>query len=109
MPPPSPTDDPILLSGPFGPPASTPSRPQSRAPLLTATESIQKDDIPCAVPDSEALPSDTNVPPVELPAFNLDDLPPSSHAWSESDDDVLNELGIRPEAIEDGEGEYPGK
>ncbi|KAF8341879.1 hypothetical protein F5887DRAFT_975416 [Amanita rubescens] len=137
MPPPSPTDDPILLSGPFGPPASTPSRPQSRASLLTATESIQTDDIPCAVPDSEDLPyydwrsntrpdpdnfnssdstslmdvhpSDADVPPVELPAFNLDDLPPSSDAWSDSDDDVLNELGIGSEAIEEGEGEYTGK
>jgi hypothetical protein len=137
MPPPSPTDDPILLSGPFGPPASTPSRPKSRASLLTATESVQTDDIPCAIPDSEDLPyydwrsntrpdpdnfnssasaslmdvhpSDADVPPVELPAFNLDDLPPSSDAWSDSDDDVLNELGIGPEAIEEGEGEYTGK
>ena len=132
MPPPSPTDDPILLSGPFGPPASTPSRPQRSASVLTTTESIQTD-VP--VPESEDLPyydwrsntrpdnfnssdsqslmdvhpSDADVPLVELPAFNLDDLPPSSDAWSDSDDDVLNELGIGPEAIEEGEGEYTGK
>ncbi len=54
-------------------------------------------------------PSDADVPPVELPAFNLDDLPPSSDAWSDSDDDVLNDLDIGPEAVEEGEGEYTGK
>ena len=139
MPPPSPTDDPILLSGPFGPPTSTPSRPRSsqdRAFVPSVSESTQTDDICGQNPfgdilDSEDLPyydwrphtrpdtlntsdslmdvhpSDADVAPVELPTFNLDDLPPSSDAWSDSDDDNRSEIG--QEAMEEGEGEFTGR
>ncbi|KAF8711633.1 hypothetical protein AX14_013201, partial [Amanita brunnescens Koide BX004] len=144
MPPPSPTDDPILLSGPFGPPTSTPSRYQTRqdyAFVPSVSESVQTDDMPSSVGqnpfgdilDSEDLPyydwrsntrpdnlntsdslslmdvhpSDADVAPVELPAFNLDDLPPSSDAWSDSDDDNRPEMG--QEAMEEGESEYTGR
>ena len=144
MPPPSPTDDPILLSGPFGPPTSTPSRYQTRqdyAFVPSVSESVQTNDMPSSVGqnpfgdilDSEDLPyydwrsntrpdnlntsdslslmdvhpSDADVAPVELPAFSLDDLPPSSDAWSDSDDD--NRLEMGQEAMEEGESEYTGR
>lgn len=111
MPPPSPTDDPILLSGPFGPPTSTPSRLQSIqdcAFVPSVSESVQTDDVGGSDSLMDVHPSDADVAPVELPTFNLDDLPPSSDVWSDSDDDNRSEIG--PEAMEEeGEDEFTGR
>jgi hypothetical protein len=107
MPPPSPTDDPILLSGPFGPPTSTPSRLQSIqdcAFVPSVSESVQTDDVGTSDSLMDVRPSDADVALAELPAFNLDDLPPSSDAWSDSDDDNRSEI-----AMEEGEDEFTGR
>lgn len=112
MPPPSPTDDPILLSGPFGPTTSTPSRPRSsqdHAFVPSVSESTQTDDIRGQNPFGDILDSEdmSGVAQVELPAFNLHDLPPSSDAWSDSDDDNRSEIGR--EVLEEGEDEFTGR
>ncbi|KAK2465623.1 hypothetical protein APHAL10511_002515 [Amanita phalloides] len=130
IPPPSPTDDPILLSGPFGPSTSTPPRPHSvteagEIPIAGRNPFHDSDDLdyydwrPNTRPDnfnsSDSLsimgfrPSDADVAPVELPVFHLDDLPPSSDAWSDSDDDFLDGLEARQETIDEGEGQYTGR
>ncbi|KAF8632863.1 hypothetical protein AX17_004711 [Amanita inopinata Kibby_2008] len=151
MPPPSPSDDPILLSGP---PTSTPSRRSGRnrrsaEHLPLHTVSTQADVIPIAnhlpshntnsdMPDSETpeyydwVPhsrplehsssmdsssmldlnlSDADVPPVDLPVFSLNDLPPSSDDWSDDDDDGDGDaIGtLDADAIEEGQGEYTGR
>ncbi|KAF8621247.1 hypothetical protein AX15_007956 [Amanita polypyramis BW_CC] len=147
MPPPSPTDDPILLSGPFDPLSSSPTRRDlqttpRRKTTSTSTEAVRTDDVTIAgrnhlesAYDSEDLgyydwrtstrpdtlnssdsfsmrevhSSDADIVPVDLPVFNLNDLPPSSDVWSDSDDDILDVLDGADDAVDEGEGEYTGK
>ncbi|KIL62238.1 hypothetical protein M378DRAFT_797051 [Amanita muscaria Koide BX008] len=136
MPPPSPTDDPILLSGPSGPFLSSSSR-TGKSVMGTSTQTdflptpSSNDDLESEVPaffdwrehtrpvaTSSSLgsssfldihPSDVDVIPVDLPVFRLNDLPPSSDAWSDSDDDTLDHQLAAPNTIEEGESEYTGR
>ncbi|TFK41544.1 hypothetical protein BDQ12DRAFT_678161 [Crucibulum laeve] len=126
MPPPSPTDDPLLLSFPAEP-SSTPTRP------TRMSAAVNTDVLPPSSPPSEILSpmtrtttfdwtrhtepegstdfsmmdmdsADADVVP--LPLFNLDDLPEGSGAWSDSDDD--DAAGKGADEME-GEGEYTGR
>ncbi|KAF5380102.1 hypothetical protein D9615_006126 [Tricholomella constricta] len=114
MPPPSPTDDPLLLSGPIEPPSSTPlpaKHPRRRiattpSPLPPSSPPDDDDDnaAPFEWPHQEETSTDFTMDVDALPMFNFN-LPGSSDVggggWSDTDDDDNEE--------EVGEGEYTGR
>ncbi|RDB16030.1 hypothetical protein Hypma_003449 [Hypsizygus marmoreus] len=136
MPPASPSDDPLLLSGPILPPTSTPTRPpREHREVAVATIAVQEtlppssspvdDDMEDMVPrfdwtrpeeperstDFSSMMDidepDADIQP--LPLFNFN-LPGSSDAggWSDSDEEEDTRLP-NGEVVEVGEGEYTGR
>lgn len=118
MPPPSPGDDPLLLTGP----SSSPTRPRgpafSEADLLT----VQKDVATAAPVRRTTSPT----PLAFVKKLRFDDLPPSSPPqvtvssptlddqmplfdWSDSDTDDLPILSEPVSEPQDGQGDYTGK
>ena len=127
MPPASPTDDPLLLSGPPEP-SPTPTRPRVARPReahwresLPPSSPISEDDEidlaerfdwtkhtePEGSTDlSSMMDVDSDVLP--MPAFNFDPPASADDDWTESEDEGYV-LGVRSEVIDEGEGEYTGR
>jgi hypothetical protein len=104
MPPPSPTDDPLLLSGPPEPMLelqdreASPTTPAGRCNRsMVAQRDREKEDLP---PSSPVSP-DADAEPVRL--FEIDTAG-ADGSWSDSDDD-----GPNRETEEEGEGEFTGR
>ena len=134
MPPASPTDDPLLLSGPPEP-CSTPIRRSPLKRMLSHGVQAQVGDLPPSSPmddeeqsgategvnyfdwnhhtepegstdfSMELDPADADVPPVQL--FDLNP-PDDAGGWSDSDDDGGVATGENEDKME-GQGEYTGK
>ena len=80
MPPPSPTDDPLLLLGP--------------------------PELDFFFPDSEPTPPRKREMSVQVQPYD-EDLPRSNGGWTDSDDEVERAGGM--EGVDEGEGEYTGR
>ena len=96
MPPPSPTDDPLLLSGPPEPEPGT--NMVDEAPLQEIDTAYDEQDQSVGADSMEMDdPYDADVMPVRL--FDWDVGAADDGGWTDSDDD----------GIDEGEGEYTGK
>ncbi|KAF9003433.1 hypothetical protein BDQ17DRAFT_1390559 [Cyathus striatus] len=127
MPPASPSDDPILLSGSVEPSSPIKPREPARVDAGVATSSPADDELnnvsrthvfnwnqhnePEGSTDFSSMdldPADADVP--RLPLFDLNDLPPSSDGgWSDSDDEAPPGPGNPDWDGIEGVGEYTGK
>ena len=111
MPPPSPTDDPLLLSGPPETDFLLEPTPPRRREMSVQVQADDDGDLPPSSPeppiamDDETLmqldPDDAGISPMRL----FDVAPSSNGGWSDSEDEQAGGM----EGVDEGEGEYTGR